>query len=540
MDSITIDYYEYLKDESRKEGKADSISFPCSEKEIIDIILFLNKDKTKVTIQGARTGITAGAVPEEGHILNLKKMNRITGLRYEKGHFFLSVQPGVLLTDVRKAIAKKDFDTSGWSQESIETLRKMKTAGDFFFPPDPTETTASIGGMVACNASGARSFYYGPTRKYVEGLSVILADGSTIRLKRNIQKSNGYSFCLKTDTGRLIQGKVPKYCMPNVKNASGYFAEGNMDLIDLFIGSEGTLGIASEIEIRLLKKPKYTWGGMFFFQQEENAVKFVRLLRENRENEYIENARLNAGFSERFIDIKPVAIEYFNSESLDLLRRQKENINAFSQIPDIKKEFNSAIYVEFDEDSEEDIIDSMIDAARRSELCGGKEENNWIASTSQLMECMKLFRHAVPEAVNLIIDQRRRKDPKITKLGTDMAVPDDKLEEVMKMYKSDLVEHGFESVMFGHIGDNHIHVNILPRTMEEYYKGKELYAKWADKVLEVGGTVSAEHGIGKLKIDFLEMMYGQQGIREMTAVRNIFDPYNMLNSGNLFRNENRR
>ena len=155
----------------------------------------------------------------------------------------------------------------------------------------------------------------------------------------------------------------------------------------------------------------------------------------------------------------------------------------------------------------------MIDAARRSELCGGKEENNWIASTPQLMECMKLFRHAVPEAVNLIIDQRRRKDPKITKLGTDMAVPDDKLEEVMKMYKSDLVEHGFESVMFGHIGDNHIHVNILPRTMEEYYKGKELYAKWADKVLEVGGTVSAEHGIGKLKIDFLEMMYRATGYK---------------------------
>ena len=124
-----------------------------------------------------------------------------------------------MLTDVRKAIAKKDFDTSGWSQESIETLRKMKTAGDFFFPPDPTETTASIGGMVACNASGARSFYYGPTRKYVEGLSVILADGSTIRLKRNIQKLMDI-LLFKTDTGRLIQGKVPKYCMPNVKNAS--------------------------------------------------------------------------------------------------------------------------------------------------------------------------------------------------------------------------------------------------------------------------------------------------------------------------------
>lgn len=93
MISLTKDYYEYLKDESRKAGKADSISFPCSEEEIIDMIVSLNKNNTKVTIQGARTGITAGAVPQEGHILNLKKMSKITGLRYENGYFFFQYNP---------------------------------------------------------------------------------------------------------------------------------------------------------------------------------------------------------------------------------------------------------------------------------------------------------------------------------------------------------------------------------------------------------------------------------------------------------------
>lgn len=409
----------------------------------------------------------------------------------------------------------------------------MQASGNFFFPPDPTETTASIGGMVACNASGARSFYYGPTRKYVEGLSVILTDGSKIRMKRNVQKADGYLFSLKTDKGRLIQGEIPKYKMPNVKNASGYFAKKNMDLIDLFIGSEGTLGIISEIEIRLLKKPKYTWGGMFFFRQEENAIKFVRLLREGRESVHAESVR----YGVEFINSKPVAIEYFNSDALDLLRRQKKDSKGFSQIPDIENEFNAAIYVEFDEDREEDIMNSIIDAAKKSELCGGKEENNWIASTPQLMECMKLFRHAVPETVNLIIDQRRKEDPNITKLGTDMAVPDEKLEEIIKMYKSNLTKCGFESVMFGHIGDNHIHVNILPRNMEEYSKGKELYAKWAKSVLKAGGTISAEHGIGKLKGEFLKLMYGESGIRDMMAVKKAFEPKNILNTGNLFNND---
>ena len=133
-----------------------------------------------------------------------------------------------------------------------------------------------------------------------------------------------------------------------------------------------------------------------------------------------------------------------------------------------------------------------------------------------------------------MIDQRRRKDPDITKLGTDMAVPDDRLEEVMQMYRADLTEEGFDSVMFGHIGDNHIHVNILPRTMEEYDRGKELYKKWAGKVLDAGGTVSAEHGIGKLKVNFLKMMYGQEGINGMKIVRKAFDPDGIMNVGNLF------
>lgn len=521
--NITKDYDEYLKDESRKIGKADSISFPKSEEEIIDIMKLFWEKNINVTVQGARTGIAGGAVPKEGHILNLEKMNSITGLKLEEDNFILCVQPAVLLTDVRKAVFKKDFNTSEWSQQSLEALEKMKASTGFFFPPDPTEVTASIGGMVACNASGARSFHYGPTRNYIEGLRVILSDGSRIYIRRGEHRAQGYFFSLTTDTGRVIQGEIPKYQMPNVKNASGYYAKQNMDLIDLFIGCEGTLGIISEIEIKLLKKPAYTWGGIFFFNEEEHAVKYVKVLRDE-----------SFLLSPTSVKIKPAAIEYFNKDALELLRVQKEKSTAFSDIQNIKKEYNTAIYIEFDENSEEEVISSMLEAAGRAVYCCGSEEDTWVASTQQLMEYMKLFRHAVPEAVNLLVDQRRKKYPNITKLGTDMSVPDEKLEEIIDMYKTDLAEKGFESVMFGHIGNNHIHVNILPRDMEEYDKGKNLYTEWAHKVLEAGGSVSAEHGIGKLKCNFLKLMYKEEGMQEMMAVKKLFDPRNILNSGNLF------
>jgi D-lactate dehydrogenase (cytochrome) len=524
--NFTEDYVEYLKDESRKTGKADTISFPVCEEEIINTVKKLYENKTKITVQGARTGIAAGAVPIGGHILNLGKMNSITGLMYnsESDDFILCVQPGVLLADVNKAVLKKDFDTTGWSGQSLEAFEKMNTSGDCFFPPDPTETTASIGGMVSCNASGARSFHYGPTRNYVEGLHVVLSDGSKIFIRRGMHMANGRLFSLATDTGRIIHGELPNYNMPDVKNASGYYVKENMDLIDLFIGSEGTLGIISEVELRLIKKPAFTWGVMFFFREEASSIKFVRMLRGKK---HIQDS-FKSGLA---------AIEYFNTNAIKLLKDHKDNSTALSGIPDVKEEYNTAIYTEFDENSEEEIMNLIMEAAKTAELCGGKEEDTWVADNPKIMENMKLFRHALPEIVNLMVDDRRKESPSVTKLGTDMAVPDEKLEEVINMYNTDLLKEGFESAMFGHIGNNHIHVNIIPSTEKEYERGKELYMKWAQKVLAAGGTVSAEHGIGKLKGNFLEMMYGSQGIKEMMALRNSFDPCNILNTGNLFNSE---
>ena len=506
MNNMNQEYQDYLRDESRSTGHADSISFPVTEKDVQAVLL--QADNVSVTIQGARTGLAAGAVPYGGHILNLSKMNRITGLRYdqEQERFFLTVQAGVLLTQVRRALQDQNFDTESWSESSLQALELLQKSGQWFFSPDPTETSATIGGMVACNASGARSYHYGPTRDYVEQLAVVLSDGSLVRVKRGRDKVEAGRFSLTTVEGRQLTGALPSLSLPDVKNASGYFLQENMDLVDLFVGSEGTLGIVTEVEIRLLPLPTSIWGATVFLPSEEQALLFVQTVRD---------------------ELDPVAIEFFDHGALALLREH-------TQAQNLDEEYHTAIYVEFHGGDEASVRDSVLRLGHLAELCGGCEEKTWVATNHYDLEKLYLFRHATPETVNTLIDRRRRLDSRLTKLGTDMAVPDKELLNIVRLYNQRLEEENLEAVMFGHIGDNHIHVNILPRSMDEYVKGKELYFQWAKEVIARGGTVSAEHGVGKMKVAMLREMIGEAGVMHMRRVKEIFDPAGILCPGNLF------
>lgn len=519
-------YDDFLHDESRKTGRADSISFPASEEDVRDIMAVANARHLPVTIQGGRTGITAGAVPEGGHVLNLSRMNRITGLRYDpvSDRFFVSVQPGVVLADLRAALAKKEFNTAGWLPGSLDVLTQLRADPPVFFPPDPTESTATIGGMIACNASGACTFKYGPTRKHIEGLRVVLADGSTVSLRRGRQKARERNFSLLCDNGRKIEGSLPSYRLPPVKNAAGYFAEDDMDLVDLFIGSEGTLGVVVEAELALTRAPAFEWGVMAFFKSEHDALVFVRLVRGDI-----------LDMQAPVIRLRPAAIEFIDSHALDLLRDKKNEYDVLADLPELPPEFHTGVYVEFHGDSEDVLSDAVSTLSDIMVKCGGDESATWTAMDSREMKRLHDFRHAVPETVNLVIDERRKKEPLLTKLGTDMAVPDSDLSKVMNLYHSALAATPLQYVLFGHIGNNHVHVNVLPASMEEYALGKEIYLEWARAVIRLmGGTVSAEHGIGKLKVALLQEMYGEQGVSQMRAVKRAFDPEFRLNRGNLF------
>ena len=149
---MNAEFDEYRRDESRSQGEADTISFPTSEDELCAQLRVLaeSEPSVPVTVQGARTGLAAGAVPHGGHVLNLSKMNAFLGLRRdEAGVFYLRVQPGVVLSELRRHLHAKTIPTTGWDEASLASLEELYAAPEQFFPTDPTETSACVGGMAA-------------------------------------------------------------------------------------------------------------------------------------------------------------------------------------------------------------------------------------------------------------------------------------------------------------------------------------------------------------------------------------------------------
>ena len=508
-------YEAYLRDESRTVGAAESISFPRSEADVCAVLRALHEGGTPVTVQGARTGLAAAAVPRGGHIMNMGGMDAVTALRHEGGRFYVTVQPGVVLLNLRKMIAKKAFPTAGWSEDSLAALDALRAAPEQFFPTDPTETTASLGGMAACNASGARSYRYGALRPHVTALRCVLADGRTVALRRGQCFADGLHFTLPTEEGGAVEGVLPSYEVPCTKNASGYYVAPDMDLLDIFVGSDGTLGVLTELELELLPVPKMDWGVTVFLPDEESACRYAEAVREQ-------------------VDCA-AAIEYFDPGALDILRERKAQGGVFATLPDLTvAQSGAAVFTELHCDNEAVTMAALETLGALAARCGGDAERSWVARTEPENETLRHFRHAVPESVNSLIDQRKRVHPGITKMGSDMSVPDGKLLEVTEMYRRTLAEEGFQYASWGHIGNNHIHVNILPRDMEEHARAKALFRRWAETVTALGGAVSAEHGVGKLKAPFLTVMYGAEHIREMRRLKRCFDPKHQLGRENLF------
>lgn len=517
-------YGEYLRDESRQVGNAESIVFPKTEAEIVFSVKEMALKNNQITTQGARTGLAASAVPNNGHIINLSKMNKVTGARYDEktDRFFLTVQPGVLLSELRKYLSNKSFVVIDWDKQSKNALKYIER-NQWFYSTDPTETSASMGGIVSCNASGAKSYRYGSAREHITGLRVVLADGDVLSIKRGQYIAKDNKFCLITESRRKIKGELPNYKMPDVKkNTSGYYNKPGMDMIDLFIGSDGTLGVISEIEIELNKTQELNWGVTIFMPDEDKAIDLVRALRQEI---VVNNINLH---------VNPSAIEFFSHNALNMLREQQKTNAAFSNIQEIKERYHTAVYVEIECDSNDEIWSEIEKLGDVINSLGGDEDDTWVAYNPANLEKLHNFRHACPECVNMQIDNIKKTDNRITKLGTDMSVPNNKLKEAMNMYNEGIAKNNLTAVIFGHIGNNHLHVNIIPKNIYEYEKGKELFLVWAEKIAAMGGAVSAEHGVGKLKVPFLKKMYNEEEINEMRKLKKIFDPTQIFNRGTIF------
>ncbi len=516
----------YLTDESRLHGHAERLFFPSSEAEVSAVLKAAADQGKPVTISGGRTGIAGGAVPEGGWLISFDKFNRLTGLHYDAGanRFYLHCQPGVTLETIHAAMESKRFPgEETWDAASLSALQQLRAKGAWMFPPDPTERSATLGGMAACNASGARTLFYGPTRRYVERVRAVLVGGCVLDVTRgaSVAAANG-TFQLVLPDGTTRTGQIPAYRMPAVKNAAGYFAQPGMDLLDLLIGSEGTLAVITELAITLIPAPETILGVIGFFPSEPEALNFVRAAR--GEKPLVGAPALPA---------RPLALEYFDANALNLLRDQKRQQGPTSAIPALPEKAHTAVYIELATTEAE--LESTAEALLALlEVCGSSADTAWTAMTNEETERLKAFRHALPETINQRIGERARKFPGLTKLGTDLAVPDEALMKMMAAYRELLDAAALDYVIFGHIGNNHVHVNILPRNLDEYVRGKALYLELARKALAWGGTVAGEHGIGKLKKPFLRLMFGEDGIAAMRAVKRIFDPSGLLNPATLF------
>jgi D-lactate dehydrogenase (cytochrome) len=453
-------------------GHADRVFLPETVEEAAEILATANRDRVPVTVSGAGTGTVGGRVAFGGIVLATDKLNRIKRITHEHA----IVEAGVILSDLQRAV----------DQEGL------------LYPPDPTERGCFIGGTVATNASGARTFKYGPTRNYINALKVVLASGEVLDLRRGEVRADASG---RIRLGKTIELQLPQYRRPATrKNATGYFVAPEMDAVDLFIGSEGTLGVICEVEVRLLPKPEGLLSGVVFFADEADVLALVADAR----------ARVDAR-----------ALEFFDQESLKFLREKYPTIPA-SAVAAIffEQETNSA--------NEEAVLNDWMSLLDQHHAF----PDSWFATSEQDQARLREFRHQLPVLMNEWFARYNQR-----KVSTDMAVPDDAFPGLFRLYRETLRVSGMRYTIFGHIGDNHVHVNILPRDDTEGAHAREIYVEFLKYAAAVGGTLSAEHGVGKLKRDYLRLFYTDEQLREMAALKKAFDPHGILGRGNIFSEE---
>ncbi len=445
----------YLADASGFSGRADELFLPETEAEVAQLLAQANTAGVPVTISGAGSGVTGGRVPQGGWLISLEKLTK------------LEIHPG--------------YGIFG-AGVSLHQIHAAAAASKQLYAPDPTEWSAALGGTIATNASGSRSFRYGDTRRHVRALRVVLMSGEILDLRR----------------GTKPPFEIPIVPAPgSTKNTAGYYLRPNIDYLDLFIGSEGTLGVVTEAEMDLLPAPADLFTGVVFFESDDVALSAVDAWRP------VEGLRM---------------LEYLDAASLDLLRPRDKSI---------PKAGRAAVLIEQEMGPAGDEEEAWIE---RLEASGALLEESWFATSARDRERFRAFRHSLPEVVNDLVRHR-----KLTKMGSDFAVPIPKNREMLAIYRETLDrEMPGQYCIFGHIGDAHLHVNILPADEAQWTKAKDLMTEFAKQAVALGGTVSAEHGVGKRKRHLLPLQFSAAEIEAMRDVKRRLDPNCLLGQGTLF------
>ncbi|MFM2133547.1 MAG: hypothetical protein RL156_828 [Bacteroidota bacterium] len=479
-------FASYLVDASNSGGTASRVFLPESLEHVQEAMRLCYQEKCPVHISGNGTGLVGGRVPNGGAVISLERLRSCT------------VDAASLQGTVQSGLSMRE-----WQAEV--------SAHGVLYPPDPTEWSAAMGGTFATNASGARTFGYGPTRRYIEGLRVVLASGELLDLKRGQSVARDGVLKLRSESGQEYSVPVPQYTMPATrKHAAGYYSSPSLDAVDVFVGSEGTLGVIVEADVRLVPAPENVLGMIVFFTDSESLLTAVEQVRG-----YASGGQTDAP-SEH---LRPRLVEYFDERALRMIR---------PSYPQIPAQATGALWMEaeFCSRDEDAVLESWTNFLSAS---GALHEETWFALDDRRHAELRAFRHALPSAV-----YERVSNSGTTKIGTDIAVPPSAFRSFYNFYVDKFRENNVEYVLFGHIGDCHVHANIFAHDTASHERMLRIYDECIAEGLRLGGTVSAEHGIGKLKKRYLKAMLGPEGIEQMRAVKAVLDPQGILSPGNMF------
>ncbi|MCX6649813.1 MAG: FAD-binding oxidoreductase [Candidatus Bathyarchaeota archaeon] len=408
---------------------------PGATTEVSAVMKLANEKLIPVVAQGSRTGLAGASHPIRGGIaLSLERMNKI--LEIDEENLMAVVEPAALVDDVHKAVEKVGL----------------------YYPPDPGQESGSIGGNINTNAGGMRALKYGTTRDYVQALEVVLPSGEVIN----------------------VGGKV-------VKDTTGY------SLLDLLIGSEGTLGIVTKATLRLVPKPKHTALIYAPFESTHDAAKAV--------SEIIRRK------------VQPFALELMSRHAVETVERYLER-----KLPDDTHPAYLIVGVESNSETE---LGTQLETA--GEVCiENGAVDAYIADTAEKQRQMWESRKAVYDAYNTFYEVDE----------ADICVPRSRIPDFIDRLDEIGAKHKVQIIPVGHAGDGNIHCNIirLGGTDEEWHE--QLEATISDLIdlgLGMGGTVSGEHGLGYTKRLYLVRKVGATQVELMKEIKRVFDPNGILN-----------
>lgn len=431
-------HLDYLGDESRLRGWADEIYFPASTDEAAAIIALLDREAKPWTGQGGRTGIYGGAVPHGGAVVNLSRHAGLVRLReLPGGQFALTVGAGATLQSIKRFCRARRRPAEARDAESRRAIAAFARSGPLFLPIEPSEDTATMGGVVAADAKGCSVAQFGGVRDIILGLMLVQPDG-TLRAVRAGDDS----------------GLLARLC-----------------------GAGDSLGLVAEVELRLIPEPAERWGAVFFFAHIDAARDFS-----------VEVAAANPGVDCLLLD----------SGTLSLLRRFGTRMDRLRELLDLPAGSEAAVFVELSADSGEGLEKTLETLLDRFAAIGGREDDTW-AESGHGLERLRLLYHAAIELSGVNLDERRRAAPELHRQCLDFVAPPSGYACFLAAATSAIAAGGMEASSFAWTSRSHLHVELFPFSSADAEKAAALLESILILAADAGGGVGTEFGRGPLK-----------------------------------------